>query len=503
MTNNLSPIKRFTKSARKNASRIFISGQNKFISIGLTGVILALGCGAGFYSIALPWKGTSDSIFHLDYAWQLSHGDLPNFNEGLKVPIPTKPKPVQFVSQHPPLYYALIAPVVGPLIDSGHWKEATLFARLFTILISIMTALALAWAGWVFGGRRKKLFAVALPAVATSFVPFVKVAGDTYNDMLAILSATLALVICTLLIRNGPKYIYIAGLALVSAVGMASRFSFVSILIVMAFALTVSIFIHYQASYIRRLFKIAVLYSLMIIPAIVCIGWFYFRNYKLSGYPHRVSSQNWVAELQGRPYKSLTDVLTDSKFLFLIPNNLYGNTVLTLPIEKIAAFFILISTSLATFIYWLKSGIAKIPRVQYFIFFMLLLQMVLVVGEQIVHSTGYGSYNLRYLLTAILPIGLVITSGALVWSKLRSWGVVSIVATGWLMAVATSIWTVAAHTENDIISGWQQLVFQVTEKNNLPFVLIPILLSGILLGVILEAFALHRLYKAGATIKKI
>lgn len=113
---------------------------------GVLAAVLGLALAAAAFAAVSPLNGSADEPAHVDYAYQLWHGDFPVFEDGLVlVPEGQPSPPVQFVGQHPPLYYLLLAPVVGPLVDAGHPQAAVLSARGVSLLIAIACLLALAW----------------------------------------------------------------------------------------------------------------------------------------------------------------------------------------------------------------------------------------------------------------------------------------------------------------------------------------------------------------------
>jgi 4-amino-4-deoxy-L-arabinose transferase-like glycosyltransferase len=291
-------------------SKYLRTTQQRLIALGVLGIIFTLISIAGLYAIALPGKGTADAMLHVDYGWQVAHGQLPSFWEGSRVPIGTTHSPVQFVSQHPPLYYLLIAPPIGYFVDHGHWQAGVAVARMITIGIGVLCVLAFAWGGWVLGGKRRAQFAVAVPAIAVSLTPFVKVSGDVMNDTLAILMTTLSLVVTALIIQKGPTRKLVVMLAVVSILGMASRATFVSVLGLSFGGLMAGAWLHTKGSAWKRISR-GVIY-IVIIASLVLLatGWFYWRNVRASGQWYRSGPQNWAATLLHRPKKSFGQVIT-------------------------------------------------------------------------------------------------------------------------------------------------------------------------------------------------
>lgn len=467
----------------------------KYILIGLAGVILSFTAGTVFYAGSLSWNGTGDSLLHIDYSWQLAHGDLPAFWEGVKAPVPRSSR-VQFVSQHPPLYYMMLAPINGPLIDGGNWKIAVAISRAITIGIGLLCVLALAWSGWVFGGKRKNLFVVALPGIAGSFTFFVRIAGDTYNDVLVVLCTTVALTLMALVIKNGITRRRMLLLALVCLAGMASRASFVSCLLVVMLGV--------YASYLldtKKITKQKILtglkYPLFLLAIVVVgIGWFYLRNYRLSGNWHRSGPQSWVATIQHRPYKSLNYVLGNTPLWTVLPRRMYGMIPMYIKGLFIYNCVLLIGASVAAAWYWSKNRSGRIfdvkNRKNTTLFALLALQMFLVFGEQITHAVGYGAISPRYLLPALLPISLVLTSGALVSSRLRGFGVICFVVTGWTYLVFETMYLQAGRRVVSFGTGWSNLSGAL-QKNGIPAAVLIVLIGLIACGVVMQAFSLWRL----------
>jgi len=74
------------------------------------------------FSLAWAWSLTllrnNDETGHFDYAYQVWHGRLPVFEDGVSVKPPfASIPPVQWTAQHPPLFYVIEAPFIGPFVD--------------------------------------------------------------------------------------------------------------------------------------------------------------------------------------------------------------------------------------------------------------------------------------------------------------------------------------------------------------------------------------------------
>jgi hypothetical protein len=493
---------------RTEKIKVLLSDFQRFwIAVGILGSLTAFIFGAGFYASTLPWRGTGDSAVHLDYVWQISHGDLPQFWEGTNAPIGRKIK-VQFVSNHPPLYYSILAPFVGPRIDAGDWQMGVAIGRIITIFIGALSVLAFAWAGWVLGGKYKALMAVTLPAIATSLVPYVKVSGDIMNDTLSILAGVIALTLAALIIRKGPNKKYLIWLSLACLTGMASKVSFISVFALSLFAVPISVLLHNNAKLVQKLLKSAALVTLILVVVTAGIGWFYYRNYQLSGSPHRTAPQSWAADLQGRRYKSLEEVVTHPKLWTAVPQRLYGNpwrggdlpAVLSNSTNiKISGFIFVVLIVSAMYNSLKKLRTKNYGKPTIFIGMLFSLQVVLIYLQQISHATGYGSINIRYFLPILLPLGLVFSYGLLFWQKLRGMPVMLLICLNWLMVVGNSLWFMS--TRYDKIPAqnpWARLVI-IAEQNGLSTSILFFIIAGLMLGIATTCLSI---WKLSATTKK-
>jgi len=492
-------IKKRVGILKKWFQRKFLSSrEKKLVCLGLTGVIVAIIFGWGLFAAAIPWRGTADAPQHLDYAWQLYHGHLPSFWDGTQAPLGDYKFKIQFVSHHPPLYYALLAPVVGPLIDGGHWVMATAYARVFSILIGILCALALAWGGWLVGGKRRALFAVAVPAIGTSLLAF-NVAGDIMNDSLSMLFAILAMVLSILIIQKGLNRNYLAWLTVVCLGGMATRSSFIGTLAVVLVSIVISAQLHAKGSRLKRLFSAAAICAIIVAVLALGTGWFYARNYQLSGSIFRNRPAGSAQQIFHKQYRTLPQVLKDHSIYEMLTTRLYGRPWKILP--KVAGETInvrlagLVSVTVAAgFMTFAWRERKSVKLVGWAVIGILALQFALTYGQQIAYAVGYGGLNRRYLLPAWLPFSLYLAAATLYIQKLRGAAVIVVTILGWASVYASIVNYSVFVSNGSYNSGpWGMLIKAVVDRNNLPFVLVPILIIGLGVGILLESIALWKL----------
>jgi 4-amino-4-deoxy-L-arabinose transferase-like glycosyltransferase len=157
-----------------------------------------------FIATSFPLSGHNDTQVHIDYAWQLSNDSKPQFYEGLKLPYDLKFTEIQFAAHHPPLYYELISPLTGYLINNGYsYETVVLSVRLFNALLALITLTLVALYSELFNLFKKPNFDILFVTVFAFFLPFAKVSGLVFSESLLVLLIT-ATWICTLqIIRNG------------------------------------------------------------------------------------------------------------------------------------------------------------------------------------------------------------------------------------------------------------------------------------------------------------
>jgi hypothetical protein len=188
----------------------------------------------------------------------------------------------------------------------------------------------------------------------------------------------------------------------------------------------------------------------------------------------------------------------------LIPERLYGKswkgwwTILGHPVNVWISLIAFCGASGAA-LAWLvhkHRRFKDISKTTWVISGLLLMHAALVMAEQIRHAVGYGGYNVRYLLPMWLPLSLVLAAGALAWNRLRGMGVLALVTVSWLGAFGNTLWYIT-QVQAPTTGIWQHYVNFVTVNNGLPYAIIPVLLCGMVFGVVLQGLSLWRLASQG------
>jgi 4-amino-4-deoxy-L-arabinose transferase-like glycosyltransferase len=186
-------------------------------------------------------------------------------------------------SQHPPLNYLIVAPLVGPLIDAGHWVGATMAARLFNCVIAAMSVAAIGWAAGAAVGRDRARWMILSAAAATTIGGLIFTGGTAYSDPLLTLLSVLAAGIALRAVHQGVGRIGLALACVVAALGALARAEFIIALAILMTGLAIAGWLHTDGSVSKRLERALLAGVLPIIAAGAASGWFYLRNKRLTG----------------------------------------------------------------------------------------------------------------------------------------------------------------------------------------------------------------------------
>lgn len=442
----------------------------------LAGLALFLSA-AALAAVSMPWKGTGDSFFHIDYVFQVWHGQIPApYGSEFRFPWQEDSAALdaqrQYASAHPPLFYAIAAPLMGPLLDSGHWAMAVAVGRSLNVLAGAITFVALAWFGWTFGGRIRNGLAVLLPTAAVLTTTFLRFSADVYNDVPVTMFTVLAICVTALIMRDGPSWRRIIPLAMVSAAGLATKATFLPTLALVCLVVVVSTTVHGRTRLLARVARgIAWCVPLVAVPALT-IGWFYFRNQALSG--------SWVrstpkAPLQGRPERSLMDNLTSPDFYLIYPRGFFGNTVWTdTDVSNRQISTVMVIVALCSIAIWFV--VRRLWRRTDFsgtwmLGALLLAQLAALQVAQLYHATGFGAYNWRYFLPATVQAGLIVALGSMLWGRPGvPFGILT-VGLFLVASVGNTAWYLGRHYPDVVgqASGWARLEAATTANGFPPY----------------------------------
>lgn len=432
---------------------------------GILGVILLYISVAGTVSIATPWWSRGDTKQHVDYIWRVYKLEIPRWHDGIQYKpfVELAGYKKQAVSANPPLFYAIHAPFVGPLLKGGHWQEAIAVGRAINVLFGVLCIIALAWAGWLFGGKRKALFAVTVPALAVLLYRFTRLNVDYANDAQLTLITTLSIIFSYKLLKHGLKRNYLIYLTVISALGMLTKATYIVFLAVSLLAVMIAVFLHGKKDNIKNFVRGAIIASVIFMLALIVSGWYYYWNYKTSGTWYSASPPGYTG---GRSYQSLTNVLNSKKLWSLV----YGSFA-----TSVVASVAILCFSLAGYLNTTKKSLKFIIRDKA-IFWSVILMAVATLGMfviQIKFAVGYGAINFRYMLPAILPISLFLAYGLLNFKHAKG----QLVTLAISAMVLCSMWTYA--------NGHLGSLFVASAANHISGLVQGVLLALIPIGILL------------------
>ena len=279
----------------------------RLIRLAVVATLVSAALLAAAFALSHPLFGVGgDEMAHFDYAYQVWHGRLPVFEHGLAVNPPwgTHP-PAQWSSQHPPLFYLLEAPFVGPLVDDGRYVAAGYAARAVSAVIAAGLTAAIMWLGREVAPRRPVLWLTA-GVVAAVNPPVVVFGGAVYSDNLMVAFSTLLIAVTVRMLRVGPSPWTLALFGLFTAGSLWTRFSSTLAVGLCGLVLGLAWLLRRRPAW-RALLGLAC----VSLAAVASVAWFYLRNLRLTGNLAGAPQHVHFAFLLHRKVRSFHDVILD------------------------------------------------------------------------------------------------------------------------------------------------------------------------------------------------
>lgn len=246
--------------------------------LGVVGsVIASLGAGAA-YALSQPLYGTADESAHANHAYNLWHGHLVRSLEPMTMPqVWGFRAPFDWTAQHPPLFYVLEAPLVGPLTDAGRLLAAGYAGRALSAVLAGLLVLAVMWAAKGVAPKRPDLMVAAgvLTAISPMVVP---AAGLILNDNLFATWVALLVGQTVRMLRSGITTPGAVVFALVGCGALGTRLPGTVFILVCAGVLTLAWLITKP----RAPMGMVRLVAACVVPVVVN-AWFYLRNREMTG----------------------------------------------------------------------------------------------------------------------------------------------------------------------------------------------------------------------------
>ena len=411
-------------------------GAAVWVVVGVLGAVLTAAALTTVLALTDRPLGTSDEIAHLDYAVQVSDGELPDFYEGVQFrpPVAGIP-PVQWVAQHPPLYYLLAAPAVASAADRGDWVEATMLGRAVSVCLGAAAVVAVAWAAAGVVPRRRGYVAVGCAVVVACLGPFQLVAAAVYTDVLAVLLTALALGVSVRLLRRGPSAGRLLAAAGLASALLATRAMSLPVVVVLVLGVAAAELLHGARGPVRDLGVGVLRGGLVAAVAVATNAWFYLRNVASFG-TWTGGDPDWAAENLGARRYSYGEVALDPQFWivyarFLVPRS--PDLDLSLAVTGVGVVLALVAARRLV----RRMRAEGLSAVDGAILLLLVLLVLSTVAVQVQHRTSGGGAQWRYVLPVLLPVALVVVHG----SEVRGWprGAGLVAAAGCLVGLSPGV----------------------------------------------------------------
>jgi hypothetical protein len=201
--------------------------------LGLAGALLVYLGLVSVWLVTQPLFLTGDESSNVDYAFQVTHGRIPVEGGPRTVEFPglRQREGLQYTSNHPPAYHALVGPLVLAADASPHPRVFLMLARALTALLGGAALLTLAaLAGTVFRAPRERALAVvATVGLSGSWAALVSVSTSIRNDALAVLLVCATVLVLARAARSGQRQGTVLLVASLCALGMLTRVSFLPV----------------------------------------------------------------------------------------------------------------------------------------------------------------------------------------------------------------------------------------------------------------------------------
>ena len=423
--------------------------------VGVVAVLVLFASVAMITVFAWPWwPNKGDAPYHADYVYQLYNGKLPDWNEGIQYPAfkekiesPETGYPGDYkhiASPHPPLFYAIQAPFMGPLLNAGEWEKALAVGRTINVVLGMILGALMAYAAWLFGGKYRDKLAIMVPLFGLLTSVFIYLGNRFMNDIPVIIFATLTMILVYHIYKNGLSLRKVLLFAVILALGMLSKATFVTVLIP---AYLLMAYVVYRDR-IKSKKRMVLYLAIPVVIVILMSGWFYARNFLESGDVTRTGSQEWVADR--KEPKAIGDVLTDSSFYALFYKSFTSPELSTVLTTAIVVSLLYIYSD-----HKRKYKNLILRNKPLFIMFAGIASLLIL--AQIKHAVPYGSYGLRYLMPFIFPAAFISAFALIKIPVLgKYWGVIVAILMTYSVLVSYSINSLTLYTRHTVVGRLEE-----------------------------------------------
>ena len=250
----------------------------------MLGAVLAFVAMASLTALVTRPFLPADESNNVAYSLTVSRGELPLINAHTKSELPGQLRaPLNYVANHPPLYYFLVSPGLRYAVESGHWQVGIALARLETLVLSVGAISLTAALATALARRRRPELVVGAAALLATNATYAVHGGVVHNDGLALTLLTGQLVATVLVLLRGLRPPLVLAIFATAALGMLTRVSGVGLLALSAAALVVAGVLTGGRGRVRGALHGLAWASGLILLCGATSGWFYARNARLYG----------------------------------------------------------------------------------------------------------------------------------------------------------------------------------------------------------------------------
>lgn len=250
--------------------------------VGLAAVLVTFVALGALHAAFVPAFLPSDETSHAGQALVVGGGELPALDTEVPGDIPGMKLQFEirqqtYTANHPPLYYAIVGLPMRLAVDQGSPIVGFDVARLLTVLMTSVGAVATFWAARLLLPSRRELWVLAAAlAVLVPAVP--RFAGAVHNDGFGLAVGALAVAAAAELLVRGPSRRRLAVAMVVAALLALTRAIGLGGVGLLAAATVLAVVVHRPGPWRQRLLPAAASGAAVGAAALVAGGWFWWRN---------------------------------------------------------------------------------------------------------------------------------------------------------------------------------------------------------------------------------
>jgi hypothetical protein len=290
----------------------------RLLRTGILGAVVAFLALSLLTSLTVKPFLPADESSNVDYALSVSEGTLPRVDEPVERQLPGQRRlSINYVANHPPLYYLLAGVPLRLGLDGGHPMVGFYAARFLTALLSVGVVVLTGVLAMILARRRRPAVAVGAAALVATSGSLVLHAAIVHNDGLAATFVAAQLVATVLVLRQGLRPGPCLLLVAAASLGLLTRISAVSLVALSAAALLAAGLLHPVGGWRRALLRSVGWVGALAAGCLLSSGWFYWGNLRRYGDP---TGQEFVTDLVTRNRPSNSPSLVE---VLLTPGNFW------------------------------------------------------------------------------------------------------------------------------------------------------------------------------------